>query len=321
MATKKKRVESNNKDGIYKEKMNENWQGVCTLFSSALFGTPLSLSDKRDWSEILNILYRQGVVTLSSGSSDLISSVPPAIQKHLKTIAEHQILEYYHFLTEADALTVLLASQDISFVLLKGLSIARYYPHPEYRTVGDIDFLIPPQHFDSAKFLLLDNGYVPVYDDHSNDRHFVMEKNGITYEMHRYFSMPKSKVALKEMDSRLHEAALHAEIMTKDGCSIPCLPKLEDGLVILQHISQHIQVGLTLKQVLDWIMYVARVCDDTYWNDTFSEAAGTYGLRSLALTVARMGQMYFGLPTEGFTWCSEADDGGRVLSLRKAREL
>ena len=126
--------------------------------------------------------------------------------------------------------------------------------------------------------------------------------------MHRYFTRVESDQGLKQMDARIQQAASRPEMVTIAGCSIPRLPDAENGWVILQHISQHLMQSLTLKQLLDWIMYVAAVCDDQYWETTFAEIAEASGLKTLAITVARIGQLYFGLPEEGRHWCCDADE-------------
>lgn len=288
--------------------MNRQWRAICALMSSALFRTPLALPENVDWDEALKILRKEGVVPLICDVPEVIEAAPPEIRRTLKGMAERQIFEYYRFVTAEDALREVLQGAGIAFVILKGMSSARCYPRPEYRALGDIDFLVPPEHFEAAKALLLQSGYASASEDKPGNRHFTIRKDGIDYEMHRHFSLTDSREALKRMDERIQQAAYRAELEERAGCLMPCLPRLENGLIILQHISQHIISGVTLKQVLDWVMYAAVECDDAYWHATFAEAAERYGLKELAVTVARMGQMYLGLPEDRCRWCAPADD-------------
>ena len=42
-------------------------------------------------------------------------------------------------------------------------------------------------------------------------------------------------------------------------------PPLENGLVLLGHINQHLEEGLGLRQILDWALYVDKALDDDAW--------------------------------------------------------
>ena len=44
----------------------------------------------------------------------------------------------------------LLAQEHIPYVVFKGLAAGAKYPQPELRTMGDIDFYVPPSDFDRA---------------------------------------------------------------------------------------------------------------------------------------------------------------------------
>ena len=65
--------------------------------------------------------------------------------------------------------------------------------------------------------------------------------------------------------------------------------------------------GLGLRQILDWMLYVDKVLDDTLWHAEFAPLLRELGLETLALTVTRMCQMYLGLRTD-ITWCANADE-------------
>ena len=84
------------------------------------------------------------------------------------------------------------------------------------------------------------------------------------------------------------------------------LSKLERGLICLSHISQHMEGGLGLRQIMDWMLYVHAVVDDAYWIDVFEKEVEKIGLKQLAIVTTRMCQIYFGLP-DSITWCKNAD--------------
>ena len=79
-----------------------------------------------------------------------------------------------------------------------------------------------------------------------------------------------------------------------------------NGLVLLEHIGQHMMAGLGLRQVIDWMMFVNTALHDEEWS-TFQEMAQAAGLETLAKVATKMCVRYFGL-TGSFEWCMDADD-------------
>jgi len=99
-------------------------------------------------------------------------------------------------------------------------------------------------------------------------------------------------------------SAVAAEL---SGHTFPMLPPLENGLVLLAHVAQHLRDGLGLRQMIDWMMYVHAHLTDDYWRTSFRPAAADCGLETLAVTAARLCQKYLGLP-DPITWCGGADE-------------
>ena len=65
----------------------------------------------------------------------------------------------------------------LRYVLLKGQSCAAVYPRPLLRRAGDIDIYLAPQHFEEAKCVLQNLGFV---FDHQTLLHEVFERKGVT---------------------------------------------------------------------------------------------------------------------------------------------
>lgn len=184
-------------------------------------------------------------------------------------------------------------------VILKGLSAAFYYPDPSLRTMGDIDFLvlgIPPEEADQR---LRGAGYSPSNPGgrDAKARHIAYEKQGIHYELHRFFSSGRSRKG-KRLDERL----LRAEPLERKlgGAEFYSLPDPENALVILAHIAQHLKSELGLRQLVDWACVVNRVLTDEFWEESFSSMAEEVGLKTLAINAGRMVEKYLGAPHRAF---------------------
>lgn len=219
-------------------------------------------------------------------------SMPSDIYRVWKTEIIKQISYYckYTFIQSNLPLTV-------PFVILKGTSAAQYYPYPEFRTMGDIDIITKREDYELACRELLDNNYheVTELDDKERGRHRNFLKNGIMIEVHAFFASMNDPYKAKYFDDLIINSINDTHI----------LPDLINGLVLLEHINQHLEEGLGLRQIIDWMMFADRCLDVDDWNE-FKEHAEMVGLDTLAITVTRMCEMYLGLKEH--KWCKSADE-------------
>lgn len=279
------------------KKMNQTEQVLLQAIQKSLWNADITFPEDTDWNKILCEAAQQTVL-------GIVECVAPAEfraeWKHRSSINTAHFLRILHYQSE---LCALMKANRIPMVILKGTAAAQYYPVPSQRTAGDIDFLVPGEYIEKAKKLLADNGY-ETEDDPQYPRHVDVRKDSISFEMHRFFSDGDSGV---EVDQYLLDALSRAEAGSLYGAIFPVLPSMENGLVLLTHIAHHLRVGLGLRQVIDWMMYVDKVLDDEAYRNSFQEMARNTGLETLALTVTKMCQMYLGL-SKRITWCSDADD-------------
>ncbi len=180
----------------------------------------------------------------------------------------------------------------VPYVIIKGTTAAQYYPYPEYRTMGDIDILTKREDFDTAYKQFTENGYQVI---NRLNREIALRKNGVTIELHKYFaSIPDTEKAKKLDDLIIHNIN-----------STHVLPDLINGIVLLEHISQHMEHGLGLRQIIDWMMFVDKYLSDENWQE-FASYAQENNLERLAIVTTRMCEIYLGLPLR--KWSSNADE-------------
>ncbi len=163
--------------------------------------------------------------------------------------------------------------------------------------MGDIDFWVPQNRFEDAKVALATAEY---NEGSFNGRHIDYRKNGFTFELHHHFS---SDI---DVEDYIANGLINRDFNIIDSHEFPMLPKLENGLVLLVHIRQHIVGGLGLRQIVDWMMFAHTYLSDEYWNKTFKHVANEKGLEDLASVTTRACQIYLGL-TDSITWCNNAD--------------
>ena len=180
----------------------------------------------------------------------------------------------------------------VPYVILKGTSAAQYYPHPEYRTMGDIDIMTRREDLETARQELIDKGYCVINE---LNREITFRKNGIVIELHRRFATLNDPEQAKYLDDLIIENIVPSHV----------LPDMVNGLVLLEHIDQHMEGGIGLRQIIDWMMFVDKCLPDDKWAD-FEKIVDNIGLKTLAVTITRMCEMYLGL--ECREWCTNVDE-------------
>ena len=134
--------------------IDKNQTALLELIKSALFGAEPHFPEDTDWNAVLQEATAQTVVALVS------KAVPEPAAEEWKEPAAQSTAHYMRALFEQTNLIKLFTDHGISLVILKGAAAAMYYPKPQQRTMGDIDFLVPEKNFETAKTLLSENGYV-----------------------------------------------------------------------------------------------------------------------------------------------------------------
>ena len=175
----------------------------------------------------------------------------------------------------------------------------QYYPVPEFRAVGDIDLLVRPDDFFRAKDVLIGCGFDELYPNTPVDRHLNLVKDQVHIELHRRFA---SEYVID--DPRAFDEMLFSDITLEHYK----LQEPSNGLVLLEHIAQHLNAGIGLRQIIDWMLFVRSYLDDDTWESEFKSLVEKNGLKELAISLTHMCQIYLGLPENSINWCNDADE-------------
>ncbi len=203
-----------------------------------------------------------------------------------------QVIQYEAYLKAQQELPI-----TVPYVILKGTAAGQYYPHPEYRSVGDIDVMTNYEDYEKACRQLLENNYTEVTskDDLERKRHREFVNNGVSVEIHLFFASMNDPIKTEKFDRLIIDNIDETHI----------LPHTVNGMVLLEHINQHLEGGLGLRQIIDWMMFVNQELSEEKWPEFQAMAAET-GLEKLAVTVTRMCELELGLKKH--TWCQSADE-------------
>ena len=184
----------------------------------------------------------------------------------------------------------------VPYVILKGSSAAKYYPVPENRMMGDIDIMPSRECMELACEQLLQNGYVEITTQSEivRGRHRTFIKHGIPVEVHAFFASMNDPNKAQAFD----------DLIVQNINSSHILPDLYNGMILIEHINQHMEEGIGLRQIIDWMMFVNKCLPDENW-PSFRILLQKTGLEKLAITVTRMCEIYLGLPSRN--WSKGAD--------------
>ncbi len=279
------------------------YNDVLSLLRSGLWGEerfPWQGLKATDWDEVYKELRQQAVQFFPI---NILARENPSQSRRYITADAKNMMRWDKIMSEQQNLCFMLQDAGIPCTIVKGATIAAQYTNPRSRPLGDIDLLVSPEDFERA-CSLVSEGAEYLGD---NFRHKEYKRNGVVVEVHQAFCTFKNPTKVELFDRRIIDAIDKAETVSIENYTFFRLPIVEHGLTLLEHIDIHLENGLGLRQIIDWMMFVDRELTDELWNAEFSGFLRTLEREKLAKTVTRMCQMYLGLRTD-ISWCSDADE-------------
>ncbi len=149
----------------------------------------------------------------------------------------------------------LLEANGIRHAMMKGQTVARFYPDTQLRIPGDIDVYVAEQDFRRACLLLEEQGYT---NTDFTMLHATYSKKECT-EVELHFAVQKLQWlphfrSLQRMTRKyVDNAKPHYTVIA--GERIPVLPPCMEAVLLTVHAFNHVlNGGLGLRQVLDWML-------------------------------------------------------------------
>ena len=212
-----------------------------------------------DWQELLSFAKKQTIIGIYLQGIQRLGDVSnkPSEDDVMDWMGEY--IKIVRRNTKTDDAVAWLAkfmrSNDIGFFVFKGQTVASYYPTPEIRTSGDVDFYVFKKDWDRAKSLLTKE--VTITDDHSG-QHLEFTKDGVPFEMHYHTAVfasgSKQRYWDELIESYFNDVLDHVEI---NGIEVPTLPPTLNAIYLFVHIYHHfLKEGIALRQFIDWMMFL-----------------------------------------------------------------
>ncbi len=289
--------------------LNTTQKTVCKLISAAMFHTKETFAADVDWDAVRDEMRAQTVQGLVL---DVLPELP--ISDDLKKSWRNECLRIMKnnilLRSEQSNFLNVLDEAGIPYVILKGTAAAMYYPNPLLRAMGDVDVFVPACFHLQVKKILRSENYTLRNEEKGNYRHLVFFKNNIIFEVHQSFATVNGNKEKKYIDNLLESGTGNNTsgnmLNGKEEHSFKVPQTNVNGIVLLEHIGQHLTAGLGLRQIIDWMMFVNKCLHDDEWG-SFEEIAQKAGLKTLAETATKLCVENCGL-NGAYTWCMDADD-------------
>ncbi|MDO4691642.1 MAG: nucleotidyltransferase family protein [Porphyromonadaceae bacterium] len=205
-------------------------------------------------------------------------------------------------------------AEDLPFVLLKGQTLAYYYPQPLLRSSGDLDlYLYRPGDYERANQWAVAQGYR--LQGHSLYEQ-LYHRGKVAIENHRvpaYFGQKRYDKAFAKMLRPLIEQDDFA-LLELEGLTYRTLPLELNAVYVFQHILHHFcYLGIGFRQICDWIVLLTDHQDELDV-DQFQMLAEQLDLLRPMRLFALMAVRYLGVRPEIFPFDLPQDEDSIHLS-------
>lgn len=226
----------------------------------------------------------------------------PTILNSLKHQTKLMMLNYYQIEQFTRRIADLFDANNISYILLKGISLAAFYPVPEYRKLGDVDIYINDKEmFNRANALLLANGYTK--DDEISDHHqgylYKVPQTGRTMilELHyRIVGLYQYAPVNKIVDDVFAANTFSPAMQTVNDRNYPVLPPTEYTFYMIHHMLKHyLYSGFGIRLLCDFTFFLGHnyTAIDFAQIHTWCKESKILHLYEIILETCRI---YLGLP-------------------------
>lgn len=146
-------------------------------------------------------------------------------------------------------LNELLTQHEVDYVMVKGQTVAAYYPDPLLRQIGDIDFYCDAQNFKKAQRVIKAEWGISTTVE-GNYKHAEFAYKHILYEAHFSLIQLFSKRNNSYWQQILHDDK--GTIVNVDGVQVKTLSPTLHTLYIFLHLYNHLlDLGVGLRQFCD----------------------------------------------------------------------
>ena len=212
---------------------------------------------------------------------------------------------------EHSELHELMTANKMPYVAIKGLASARYYPEPNLRSMGDVDFLVAKENVTQAGKLLESIGFAVNHGEEDDGIHIAYTRPPMSvWELHHSVNGIPNRDIGELIRDEMDKAISTAEAAEVDGSTCRLPDKLHHGLIMLLHTASHLtSEGVGLRHLCDWVVF-ASALSDAEFREIFEKKLKRFGLWRFAQALTLLGIRYLGAPNR--VWTLEAVESHKL---------
>lgn len=263
------------------------------LIGQELFSAPIEICNDVNWYTVVQESMIHGVILLAFKNHNTLPLDKETVA-YLQKCSRKCTLGNMNCFNGHQYLNELMTKNNIPYCFLKGVASARYYPDPFLRSMGDVDFYIPPEHVARAREVLSADGFK--WEDNDHPHHFGLKKETMYMELHF------APIAIPNDSMRPIFLEYWSDICDKatkisDGLFEYVMPSdFHHGFILLTHLQSHmIRSGIGLRHVCDWAVFANSFSNEDFIA-IFEKKLKRAGVWRLAQILALMSVKYFGMP-------------------------
>ena len=216
----------------------------------------------------------------------------------LKVLSQNSVVE-----NAQKELTEILGDK-YDYVILKGIAAAYYYPKPELRGLGDVDFLTDKRFVKEIEKAVVAKGYVNYLD---NERHITFKKSGKMLELHRELpGVPYGKKG-EIVNNFVADIFEKSEGVKCLNCNFKMPNDLHHAVVLLLHTAHHlVSEGVGLRHLCDWACFVSKTQGNDFWDKEFIPFLRQIGMYNFTAILTKTCAVYLKIPCPH--WAEDQDD-------------
>ena len=220
----------------------------------------VELPKDTDWTSALELASGQGVLCLCLEAIEQLpaGTIPRLILLQWIGAAEIQKSQYEQTWKVACKLDKLWTSKGIHATVLKGRSIAKYYPVPSHRYSCDLDVFIGGEWGRACE--LLEGWGIRLEHEVYKEVEFTLDD--VYVECHRYITPVRGNKHLKEFECYLRSLLDGEPKECFEGTTLVCPPLMFTVMLYIEHALGDLLHGhLMLKHIVDWVVLRRQTVD------------------------------------------------------------
>lgn len=272
---------------------------------------PLPGMNDCDWA----LVFREGIY---QAVSLFVCDALAGVKEHLPKDLQEEISR--HSMTRVAAnITVMRNQRNLAdilgeepYVILKGEAAAAYYPNPDLRILGDVDFLVAKERFQDLHRKFTEMGFIS--PDHQIGHHISYRTPGGVLEMHS--DPPGIPGGKQEKPVREYLFPIYSTIQKRESFfgSFPAPEDRLHGLILLMHMQHHmLSEGIGLRHLMDWGCYVKATEGAAFWEESLLPLLKKAGLFRYCAVMTKTSALYLGTPCPDWAQGIEEDLCREVL--------